>query len=125
MSVPDRDRRVTVDVLRTAVRRAVEATSLRGVARDIGMSAPGLQHFLDGGTPFRRTLRNLMAWYTRESATRREISDETVHAALAILLEGVPPEARAEMERKVIAVLRSAYSEQGLKPPGWTLDFNE
>ena len=54
-----------VDLLRGAVRRAVEASSQRKVARQIGMSAPGLRAFLDGARPLRPTWRKLHAWYFR------------------------------------------------------------
>jgi hypothetical protein len=56
---------VMAEVLRRGVERRVEETSLRSVARDIGMSPMGVRHFTLGATPCPATLRKLRRWYAR------------------------------------------------------------
>ena len=61
--------RVSVAVIRAAA-AAVGQTSLRQVARDAKISAPGLALFLDGSTPRDGTLSKLRDWYFSEAAAR-------------------------------------------------------
>jgi NAD(P)H-dependent FMN reductase len=83
------------------------------------MSAPGLRNFLDGGTPRRSTFRKLSEWYVREAATAGDVSDETVQAALALVLEGVPENGRADAARTVLDAIRTAYQKQSVPLPEW------
>ncbi len=118
MTLPD-PRRVPIEAIREAARRAVSEQSLRAVARAIPMSPMGLQHFINGTSPYRSTLRKLTAWYVNRGASRGEFSEDTVLAALAILLDGLPdeqqPTARAELLDR-IAVL---YEGAGTEVPAW------
>lgn len=63
--------RVPVSVIREAVGRATANHSLRGVARQIGMSPSGVQHFLAGAQPYAPTLRRLNRWYAEYVTGRR------------------------------------------------------
>jgi hypothetical protein len=56
---------IPLDTLRWAVEQAVQNSSLRTVARDVGMSPMGLRNFITGMTPYHVTLRKLSAWYLR------------------------------------------------------------
>jgi hypothetical protein len=106
-----------VDVLRDGARRAVETTNLRVVAGDLGMSARGLLKFLDGRPPRARTLVKLRDWYVRRASGTAEVTHEAALAALAVLLDGVPPR---NMRRGATAVLESVrlnYREAGVEPP--------
>ncbi|HEU4455290.1 MAG TPA: hypothetical protein VFR81_19655 [Longimicrobium sp.] len=114
-------RRVSVDALREATRSAVRRTSLRKVARDIGISAPGLALFLDGSVPRETTLHKIREWYFSEAATRTELSEETARAVLEMLLEPLPEERRRKVFRKVVAVMMDAHRRQGTVPPQWLL----
>ncbi|HEX5727084.1 MAG TPA: hypothetical protein VFX98_16525 [Longimicrobiaceae bacterium] len=116
--MPAPDLRASAGEFRRAAAAAVAERSLRGVAAEIGMSAPGLQHFLDGGAPFRRTLRKLAAWYALRGAARGYAPEAALNAALALLLEGLPEEGRAEAGEEVLAVLRRHYARFGQVPPG-------
>ena len=58
-------RAATVEQLRTAAAARVEHTSLRGTAREIGMSPTGLKKFLSGTPPYSPTLRRILNWYNR------------------------------------------------------------
>lgn len=46
----------------SAARARTEATSLRGAAREIGMSPTGLRKMLDGAQPYSPTIRRLRKW---------------------------------------------------------------
>lgn len=50
-----------VPTIRAAVADRVEKTTLRKVAREIGMTPSGLTKFIGGAVPYRRTLRKLEA----------------------------------------------------------------
>ena len=92
-----------------------------GVASGIGMSAPGLRNFLEGGTPRVSTLRKINVWAVREAATRGEsFADEvTMKAALSVLVAGVPERGRKEAAQTLIDALRKAYERHGVQTPVW------
>jgi hypothetical protein len=109
----------SVHVLRESVRRAVAASSLRAVADQIGLSHRGVRLFVLGSVPRKSTLRKLREWYVRRGAEMHQVSEETVAAALEVLLGGVPEKIRREAERAVLEVVRQAHSEAGLRQPDW------
>ena len=57
---------VSVDVLREAVREQVELTSIREVARDVGMAHTTLADFLKGTEPYGVNRAKLRTWYEGE-----------------------------------------------------------
>lgn len=59
---------VPLAIVRAAVERAIASTSLRSVARDVGMSPMGLRSFVTGTTPYPPTRRRLNDWYLRRRA---------------------------------------------------------
>jgi len=66
--------------VRRAMRNRVDATSLRDLARDLGMSPSGLQNFLDGVTP-RRKGPIFMEWFLKAGA---RWTDENAVLAAAV-----------------------------------------
>lgn len=94
-------------------------------ASSIGMSAPGLRNFLDGGTPRRSTFRKLSEWYVREAASTGDVSDETVEAALSLMLDGVPESGRADAARMVLDSILVAYRKNGVPVPGWVATLGQ
>jgi pantetheine-phosphate adenylyltransferase len=58
---------IPVGSLIEEVAHRVENTSLRGVAREIGMSPTGLKKLLEGTEPPRSTLRKLEAWWVNQT----------------------------------------------------------
>jgi hypothetical protein len=70
------------------------------------MSAPGLQHFLDGGEPQKPTARKLVEWYVREAATRRELDAETAAAAFFLLVDSLPAGEQEAARRRIVDAVR-------------------
>ncbi|HEU0014798.1 MAG TPA: hypothetical protein VFQ45_14020, partial [Longimicrobium sp.] len=56
----------SLERLREMVTLRVEATSLRSVARQVGMSPSGLDKFLSGAMPYQKSRRRLFDWLHRE-----------------------------------------------------------
>jgi hypothetical protein len=81
-----------VSALRAAVVHRIERTSLRQVAREVGVSPSGLDKFVNGATPYQKTRRKLEAWSTRRAASdlSEDPSPETVAGALRILAVFAP-----------------------------------
>jgi len=115
----DAYRTPSVYVLRESVRRAVEARSLRHVAREIGISHVGLKHFMNGAEPYVATKRRLLHWYVSRAAETRGISDDTASAAFAVLLDGLPPEARPIALSRMLEAVAQAHQQAGVPPPQW------
>lgn len=104
--------------LRAALRARVERTSLRAVARDVGITHRGLSKILGGTRPQLQTRRKLDVWYT-ETFSRDEDPLE-VSEALEVLLCGLPGEKRAVAYERTLAFLRGLYRELGGNLPEGT-----
>lgn len=111
----------TVRIYREAAARAVEHWGLRPTARAVGMTAPGLQLFLDGSTPQQRTLKKLREWYLREQKKGAPGGPDlaTIQSALDALLQGVPEPTRSRARAKLLRAAAWAYSEAGIEAPAW------
>lgn len=108
------------DVLRAALRRAAEETTLRGVAAQVGMTHAGLQRYIEGKTrPREATQRKLREWYLREAGSWTGVDEGTARAAIAVLLEGLPPAAQDRAVAELAAAVRDAYERVKISPPGW------
>jgi Ser/Thr protein kinase RdoA (MazF antagonist) len=111
-------------VLRAALRLRIDQTSLRNVAREVGMSLGGFHGFLAGTDAHPATLRKVRAWYVREMARRREeesleVDSATAQAALAVLLEDIPAHLRAEAEKAMRSALTDWCGQHRARAPGW------
>lgn len=74
------------DRIRAFAQARVAATTLRDVAKEIGMSYSGLHSFLQGGQPYARTRELLIAWYGRSRhLSEAPPSIEEVDAAITVL----------------------------------------
>jgi hypothetical protein len=115
------DRAVTsLERLRETVAVRVQATSLRTVARQVGMSPAGLEKFLAGETPYSRSRQRLQEWWVREAAKpRSDLTAEGVEVAIGALVRDLPPEHRVEAIRRVVATLRRLYAAEGAPEPPW------
>jgi hypothetical protein len=124
--MPTRRRPAGVALLREVVQQAVEATTLRRVAREVGVSAPGLALFLDGAVPREESLDKYRAWYLKASTARGGcVSRETARLALGVLSQSLPTEARGQAQRGVLRLLLRAHQRHRIAPPGWLRDEAE
>lgn len=107
--------------LRSAAAARVEATSLRSVSREIGMSATGLSKFLDGNAPYTPTLNRLRNWYLRYAAmpAASGLSESDAHAALSALVHDLSPEARHDAIEAMLRCMREGYQSSGREEPEW------
>ncbi|HEX6038803.1 hypothetical protein [Longimicrobium sp.] len=109
--------------LRKAARARVEATSLRSVSREIGMSATGLSKFLDGNAPYLPTLNRLRNWYLRYAVpaggASSALTEADAHAALSALVHDLSPEARHDAIEAMLRCMRDGYHRSGHGEPDW------
>lgn len=115
---------VNVTTLREAAGLAVSNGSLRGVAREIGISAPGLSSFLDGASPRNETIRKLREWYVRRCPPPGAPL-EVVRSALDLLLDAVPVSRRTAIERQILDSIAHAHQRGDTLPPAWLKELHE
>jgi hypothetical protein len=109
----------SLDRLRDAVRARVERTSLRHVARQVGMSPMGLRSFVEGGVPYQKSRRRLFEWLHRDAADAREDAAAEVPEALASLVADLPAERREGALAALVQTLRALYDSHAQAAPGW------
>jgi len=110
----------TVQHMRAMAAARVEHTSLRGVAREIGMSPTGLKKFLLGTAPYSPTLRRLRRWYVHHAELPSgELEYHDAEAALALLTHDLPAESRRETMACVLDCLGRGYDASGRPRPRW------
>lgn len=121
------ERAVTsLERLRETVALRVQASSLRAVAREVGMSPAGLEKFLAGETPYSRSRQRLQEWWVREaSRPRSDLTVEGVEVAIGALVRDLPPEHRVEAIRRVVAALQGLYEDEGTPVPAWLAELAE
>jgi hypothetical protein len=116
--MPSPDAGVRLEAIREAARLATEATSLRAVARAVGMSPMGIRHFLDGRRPYTATLRKLTVWYVAHG-TQAGAGEPVIRAAMSLMLEGLPADGREPGEQALLAVVEQMHRRAGTQPPAW------
>ena len=102
----------SVSEIRAALRQQIAETTLRGTARDLGMSPTGLRSFADGRDAFDSTLRRARTWYARWALEhgREAVAEEN---ALEVLF-GPLPESRRDV---AIATCRTVIETFRVVPP--------
>lgn len=124
--MPAPERSVSVDVLRDAAARARAVHGLRATAREIGMTGPGLQAFLDGSDPQPQTVARLTAWYLRTAGERGDVvTGPTARAAVRLLVDFLPPKERTEALRAIRRELEKQAKAAGVPVPDWVEELNE
>jgi hypothetical protein len=115
----------SVEAIRYAARRAVEASALRPVAAEMGMAPSWLNAFVEGKETALRsqTRKKLLDWYVRVAPGLAEQDAATAAAALAVLTGGLMEESerRAARSRLVQALARS-YADAG-PLPAWVREL--
>lgn len=112
---------VSLDVIREALRRAIDATSLRQVARDADLSPRGLTLVVKGSKPRKSTVWKVRGWYARHAAANggTGVSDEMAAASLSTLLHGLDGPDREYAATAILGVLESFHRRREVVPPGW------
>jgi hypothetical protein len=117
-------RNSTIKHLRETAASRVENTSLRSVAREIGMSPTGLKKFLMGTAPYSPTLRRLRNWYVQFASVQAgEVGARDAEAALAVLVHDLAPDPRAYTAGCLIDCVARGYEQSGKPRPAWVADL--
>jgi hypothetical protein len=117
-------RSFTIRRLREAIAARAENTSLRNVAREVGMSPTGLKKFLQGTSPYSPTLRRLRSWYVQYAGVSSGgLEYQDAHAALNVLVHDLTPEARRSTTHRFIECLARGYNDSGKSPPSWIAEL--
>jgi hypothetical protein len=117
---PTDSRTATIRHLRETAAARVENTSLRSVAREIGMSPTGLKKFLQGTAPYSPTLRRLRNWYVHYAALQAgEVLTQDATAALAVLVHDLSPDPRRAAAGCVLDCVSRGYDQSGKTRPVW------
>lgn len=125
MTQPTPDpRSATIKHLRETAASRVENTSLRSVAREIGMSPTGLKKFLLGTAPYSPTVRRLRHWYVQHAAVQGgAVELEDAWAALSVLVHDLPPEPKRDTAGCLLECVGRGYDQAGRARPGWIAEL--
>ena len=122
MSEPSRSS-VPLEVVREALRRAIDVRSLRQVAREVGLSPRGLNLFLRGNASQTRTARKLRDWYVLHGTEEVGASGDTAAASLGHLLDGLDGADREQGALMILGILEMLHRRRDRLPPGWIEDL--
>lgn len=118
-------------VVRSYANRRANASSVREIARRIGMRHTSLDKFLAGSEPYARNRTLLCEWYLREHLVHpASVPTQTVElvagqpvedspSLLERLLSELRGEARAEARLRITNALAQGYRRMGLGEPEW------
>jgi hypothetical protein len=105
--------------LREAVAARVEATSLRAVARNVGMGPSALDRFLGGSVPYSRTRSKLEAAVAAEARGPREDVHARDEVLLGALVRDLAPERRRAGTARLVGCLVTSFVERRIAVPPW------
>jgi transcriptional regulator with XRE-family HTH domain len=105
--------------LRDQVRLEAERTSMRAVAREVGLTARALDQFLAGSQPRLSTQMKLRAWYVRSAGAVSYHDVSTARAALDVLTAGLPEPVRVKLRRALLDRIEEAHRKVGITVPKW------
>lgn len=97
-----------LEEIRAALRARTEETSLRAVARDVGLSPSGFRRLLAGTAPLETTRYRMRAWHAAQCADPPPLDDEARDALLAALTRHLPADRRQAAIAEVVFVLEAA-----------------
>ena len=115
---------IPVAVLRDAVALAITELSLRGAAKEMGISPNGLRNFINGSAPRSATRAKLERWLP--SLDLRTVPPPTVGHLVRLLTDlsgDLSPQQTVLLGRSISAVLADAYEARRLSPPRWVQDL--
>lgn len=124
--MPAYRRNAPFERIREVLTARIEATSLRRVARDVGMSPTGLRKLLEGSRPYSATRQKLERWYVRETAQYGgPLSAGSAFAALRVLVQDLPVAHRRGALEGLFAAVREAYAAAQTPEPVWLEELRE
>jgi hypothetical protein len=115
---------IPVPLLRDAVAREIVELSLRGAARQIGISPNGLRNFMTGSMPRGATRAKLERWLA--SLDHRSVPPPTVGHLVRLLTDlsgDLSPQQTVLLGRNISALLAEAYEARRLAPPRWVQEL--
>jgi hypothetical protein len=113
-----------VEHLRELAAGRVNSTSLRSVAREIGMSPTGLKKFINGTSPYGPTLRKLRKWHVRYvPLSGDEVGEQHAEAALHVLTQDLLPAAQEKTIDCVLECVAGGYDASGRSRPRWVSEL--
>ena len=111
------ERKVSLDRLRAAAQTAVDASSIRSVAAQMGLSFTALRWFLRGGTPQAASQKRLYEWFVAGPKPTTSPIKAEVSAAIDLLASFLAAPATASVSRsrmkQVASGLLSGLSGEG------------
>jgi hypothetical protein len=118
--MPAPEMRAPIEAIRREAGLARDASSLRAVAREVGITPMGLRGFLmDAGKPQARTVRKLNLWYARRMATRLPEGEDEARTALTILAGYFPERERRSAVMDFLDVMERRFRATGMEVPAW------
>jgi transcriptional regulator with XRE-family HTH domain len=121
------DRDTEIEILREALRRRAEETTVRQVAAEVGMSHGGVHNLLSGGVaPYGKTLAKLRAWYVDQQLRGGgELTAMTARYLVDKLLAAVPAPVRAAAQVETLDSLTAVYGRFGVPAPPWIAELRD
>ncbi|HKP75523.1 MAG TPA: hypothetical protein VJT67_08260 [Longimicrobiaceae bacterium] len=115
------DREAEVEVLREALRRRVEQTSIRRVAQEVSMSHGGVYNLVTGRVaPYGKTLAKLRAWYLDQWAQGGEgLSSTAARYLIDQMLGSIPLALRPRAGVELLDGLEAIYARFKMPAPPW------
>lgn len=117
---------INLDEVRAYANRRADATSVRQLARDIGMRHTSLEKFLAGSQPYAKTRVPIVQWYLRVTKAGSATPDRQVESTvldpdrhLDALLTDLRGEVRTEARLRIVGALAQAYRRMGMPEPEW------
>lgn len=132
MDVPRREipyADIDIEAVRKYANERANRSSVRELARRIGIGHTSLDKFLHGADPYVRNRTRLCEWYVRETEGREGQAGSSEadapgepEAALDALLRELRGEPRSEARRRITHALAQGYRRMGLPEPEWLHD---
>jgi hypothetical protein len=108
-----------IALFRDVVGAAVSRTSLRGTARQIGMSPTGVRGFLNGSRPYGKTVEKMREWVATSPEAKTDLLPQTALALLRRILGNVPRVEQREALVELLAAVETVHGRFGVAVPGW------
>src|SRR5437773_12319488 len=114
---------IPVAVLRDAVALAITELSLRGAAKEMGISPNGLRNFINGSAPRSATRAKLERWLAEQQHVSRPPNVGQLVRLLNELAGDLSTQQTAALAGDIAGLLATAYEARRLSPPRWVQDL--